>query len=605
MATKTKAGEKIEASAPQQGLADRAHQLLLRRASVVAYGSKISAPLAMLASGLGVDAAQVEQALAANPQLFTREERGGQVYFGIEKPGLRSARVTDWKPEHDLANRLNPDAIAISPEESRLMTAEFARRAAANKAARLAAEQEQLRLEQEAMRAMQSAAAAQVGGESDLFTPYTLPEVALTELYEPIVEQPAPEEQVAATLARPNTIFTISVNGSDQQVDLSAPLDEIIAQYRPAFAELLRAALTEDFRFVNFAEQWYLDDLVERFSKGDLRRIKDYLAETNEALSDRTFLTDLFNKRPSDPDYETYRFSLNYRLLKEKKEFEFVGVADERLWLPTNSTIIHQKRKASEIGQDYRYLDEPALAESGDNVSGSGDKRKLEHTLTYYEYENGLLPLDRAAQEFFPPPVLDDQRAAVFRFESPQLYVTYLAELRFPSPNRGGYLVGLDEFYQNLVPGAVFSIEATARPNVYTITYNRLATQQEERLLQFDERRNRYVFRPVLFNVQSDPGMLLSEARFPRLEGLHRLEESERKRPELVTSRAFEVVGNPVERDSSTAYWALLDDLFPAVNIQRPFSRAYLRAILTSSQYPYFSADPEGGDSYYYDPTKK
>ncbi len=604
MATKTKVEETTQDRTAQQDLADRAYKLLLRRATIVAHGSTVSAPLTMLASGLSAEVAAVEAALSANPQTFSREERGEQVYFGIEKSGLRADRVADWKPQHDLAHRLNPDATVITPEESRQMAAEFARRAAAAKAARDQAEQDQLLQEQEAMRAMQNAAAAQVS-ENELFAHYVTPESS--DFYDLLVEEEpvAVVEEPAAPPVAPSTIYTINVNGVDQQIDLSSPLDEITSQYQPAFAAILRAALTEDFRFVNFDEQWYLDDLVERFSKGDIRRIKDYLAETNEALSDRTFLTDLFNKRPTDPDYEAYRFSLNYRLLKEKKEFEFVGVADERLWLTANSTVIHQKRKASEIGQDYRYLDEPALAESEDAVSGTGDKRKLEHTLSYYEYENGFLPLDRAAREFFPTAVLDDQRAAIFRFESPQLYVTYLVELRFPSPNRGGYLVGLDEFYQNLVPGANFAIEATARPNVYTITFNRLSAQQEERLLQFDERRSRYVFRPVLFNVQTDAQMLLSEARFPRLESLHRLDEAERKRPELVVSRTFEVVGDTVERDGNSVHWALLDDLFPAVNIQRPFSRAYLRAILTSSQHPYFSSDPEGGDSYYYDPAKK
>lgn len=603
MATKTKPDRDSAVNTAQQDLAAQAEKLLMRRSAMVAYGGVISAPLAMIAQGLGVDAETAEAALSVNTDLFKREERGGQVYFSIEKPGRRADRVADWKPQHNLANRLNPDATTISADESRQMAQEFARRAAATKAARMQAEQEQLMQEQEAMRTMQNAAAAQIADE-DIFARFALPDTTLTDIYEEEIEAPAVEETPAEPV-KPSTTLNLTVNGDEQQVDLSASYDELVASYEPAFRDLLRASLAEDFRFVNFAEQWYLDDMVERFSKGDIRRIKDYLTETNEPLSDRTFLTDLFNKRATDPDYETWRFSLNYRLLKEKKEFEFVGVADERLWLPANAVIIHQKRKPSEIGQDYRYLDEPDLAESDDTLSGSGEKRKLEHALTYYEYENGLLPLDRVGLEFFPGAVLDDQRAAIFRFESPQLYVTYLVELRFPSPNRGGYLVGLDEFYQNLVPGATFSVEATAHPNVYSITYNRLGTQQEERLLQFDERRNRYVFRPVVFNVQTNPKMLITEQRYPRLENLHRLDEAERKRPELVVSRAFEVVGETMEREGNSVHWALLDDLLPIVNVQRPFSRAYLRAILSSAQYPYFSADPEGGDSYYYDPSKK
>ena len=54
------------------------------------------------------------------------------------------------------------------------------------------------------------------------------------------------------------------------------------------------------------------------------------------------------------------------------------------------------------------------------------------------------------------PPVTPNQRTTVLTFECPQVYTTYLVELRYPTPNRGGFIVGLDDFYnENLVPGAL------------------------------------------------------------------------------------------------------------------------------------------------------
>ena len=82
---------------------------------------------------------------------------------------------------------------------------------------------------------------------------------------------------------------------------------------------------------------------------------------------------------PNDPTYDAARFSINYRLSREKREFEFVGTRDSRLWstvglAPLGTTL----RKASELGTDYRYLlDEPAVEEPGATVT---------HVLTFFEW---------------------------------------------------------------------------------------------------------------------------------------------------------------------------------------------------------------------------
>ena len=84
------------------------------------------------------------------------------------------------------------------------------------------------------------------------------------------------------------------------------------------------------------------EEAIERFSKGDFRRIKDFLQEpeTGGVASDIDFMDYVLNRRPEHPDYERLRFSLDYRLLREKKDFEFVGTDANRLWMEAGSVPV-------------------------------------------------------------------------------------------------------------------------------------------------------------------------------------------------------------------------------------------------------------------------
>jgi hypothetical protein len=368
-------------------------------------------------------------------------------------------------------------------------------------------------------------------------------------------------------------------------------------------AETVRAALAErlanDDRFVSFGDQFFAEDMVDRYSRGDLRRIREYIVETNEPLSDEQLLQALFNRRPNDPTYDAARFSINYRLSREKREFEFAGTRESRLWstaglAPLGTTL----RKASELGTDYRHLlDEEATGEAGTSVN---------HVLTFFEWVYGLLPLDGTLRDFFPPAYLEDQKTATIRFEVPQLYATFLAELRYPTANRGGYLVGFDEFYrENVVPGTILTIERTPNNNgQFVIRYNAV-TAREERVLQIDERRNRYVFRPQAVAQQTDEAWLLNETRYPRLNNIKPLDDKERRRVDTVIGTAFERVAENVGTKAEPRYWSAPEELLPVVNIERPFSLRSLREALESPQYAQFIADADTPGAFFYEPPAK
>lgn len=414
-----------------------------------------------------------------------------------------------------------------------------------------------------------------------IFTPVTTAEVVEAEVADEVVE---PEEAGAdSPAARTITVPVIPA------MDVSA-VDDF------ELAEGIRERLRADIRVANFGDQWMAEEQVPRFSRGDLRRIKDYIQEQEQPLTDDVLVQDVLMVRPNSPDFELMRFAVNFRLSREHRDFDFVGTNNQRFWstssLPQIGTT---RRKPNEIGTDYRYLVE--------ETSGTADFRSaksVDHVLTFYEYYHGLLPYDAEMQTLLPAPLQPDQRSAVLTFETPQSYTTYLVELRYPTPNRGGFILGLDDFYtENLVPGAMLSIQRTENDGHYLVEY--LPTgAQSARLLELDERRAvRFVFRPTTYSCEVDETMLLTEDRFPRLGSEKPLDDRTRRRPESVVAATFERVG---DQSDVPGFSAAFSDLFAAVNVERPFAKPVLRAILEEDETGAFARDPERDDVYTYVP---
>ena len=213
-----------------------------------------------------------------------------------------------------------------------------------------------------------------------------------------------------------------------------------------------------------------------------------------------------------------------------------------------------------------------------------------------------MLPYDRRFKRVFPGAVFEDQRSSLLRFEIPQLYGSLLAELRYPTGNRGGFIMGLAElFTDHMVPGAKFTITPTDRgEDIFEIHFSR-AEEKEENLLQFDDRKGRYVFRPVSLRGGYRP----DHAPHPgEVRQAAQPEEAGRtpsaRRPDVIITNAFEAVGEK----NDGKLWAIFDDIYPIVNIERPISRSWLRTLL-SGAYPFFSPDETTEGAYFYDASKR
>jgi hypothetical protein len=380
-------------------------------------------------------------------------------------------------------------------------------------------------------------------------------------------------------------------------VDLNQPSADVLAEAGDYFASALAPALEEDFRFINFANNYYLEDITGRYNKGDFRRIREYMQDNEGPVSDTAMLADLWGKRTTDADYEATRFALNFRLFREKKDFEFVGAADDFVWTaPGLPQIGNPRHKATEIGTDYKFLEDLQLVDPSEVTEEDGYK-VWRHMLTFYEYENGVLPYDNSSRDMFPVPLLEEQKSLVLRFEAPQLYFTYTAELRYPTGSRGGWVGGLEQFFEeNLVPGAVLVIRQGDKSNHFTIEYEQ-SDEQNANVLFYDERRQKFVFRPIVFACEVIGEGLLTPDRYAKLNGQKRLEDSDRKKTDQVVAQAFEYTG----QKSSQGFYALLDDLYPVANIERPFSRNYLRQLLAHGN-SMFQPDDSTPDAFYYKP---
>jgi hypothetical protein len=210
-----------------------------------------------------------------------------------------------------------------------------------------------------------------------------------------------------------------------------------------------------------------------------------------------------------------------------------------------------------------------------------------------------LLPYDAQMQAVLPAAMVPGQKSAVLTFECPQSFTTYLVELRYPTPNRGGFVLGLDDFYtENLVPGAVIAIQRTENDGHYRVEYVPESARSEE-LLELDERRApRYVFRPTTFACGVEDERLLTEARFGGLANEKPLDDKVRRRPEAVVAATFERIGERRDANFSVDFPTLL----AGVNIERPMSEALLRSVLENDDTGAFSRDPDAPDSYTYVP---
>lgn len=558
---------KLSGSASEQELAGIILNVMVARGMFMSANAVIRMPVSILAeyaSSQGKNGGEkaILEAAAANPDVFAIDATGDEPMIQTMRDG-RAPVVVEPVSRHTFAKRF----LTPLPQPDRPLTPR-PRLRPQEPVIDMMAEIVDLPLEM-----------APLTVAFDLKVEEPVMAVIEVEQIEPEVEAPVVVETPAA-----RTITTQVSRATDV-----SNVDDL------ELARALRERLGGDPRVATFGEQWLMEDRVPRFSRGDLRRMKDYLQEKEQPLTDDDLVQDVLGVRPGSAEFDLQRFALNYRLLNEHREFEFVGTANQRFWTTSGMPPIGtSRRKLTELGTDYRFL----LEELGDTPAYR-TREAVDHTLSFYEFIHGMLPYDREMQELLAGPVTPGQKSAVLTFECPQSFTTYLVELRFPTPNRGGFILGLDDFFaENLVPGAILSIQPTENDGHYRVEYLPEAARSDQ-LLELDERRAlRYVFRPTTYACGVDEAQILTEARFGGLANEKPLDEKVRRRPEAVIAATFERIGE----EHGGNYSLDLHRLMAGVNIERPMSETLLRSVLENDDTGAFSRDPDADNLYTYVP---
>lgn len=601
-----------------QGLVEQAWRVFLMQGAFFSADAPISIRLVDLAEyltqmGTKTDPKALGKAMDENDHIFAAEGSGDDVVYVTTRSGTPPSAGEDNEQSHDLQERFKvpepprerdllrrsdrPTTLSESELEARSREAEYPEdswQAAVAAALRDAGSEEESAVETRD---------ASVEGEAERFdVSGLLGEVMPTKQEE---EQPAGvdvEEQLVeetAVAAKPEATDEVI-----EESPVAVPETEIeLVDIREATDEELRRAieeaLSQDDEIVRWGDTWMAEERVPRLSRGDIRRLQEFLGEAEGPLTDVDLVQDLRGILPNADEFETERFALNYRMSQESRHFEFVGTASVGRWTTTQlQPIGTDKRRASEIGQDYRFLLEYATPDP--NL----EEGIIEHVLTFYEYNLGVLPYDANFQTLLPAAAFDGQRATRLTFESPATYETFDIELRYPTGNRGGYLIGFERFFQdNLVPGAVLTIEATDDETHFVIEYFQMS-RQDRKLLHFDTKRNKYVFKQSTYYCATQDEMLIEDNHFERLANVEPLSEGVKRNPDQVVAATFERIGERIQDGDAMKYRASFVDLLAVANVERPVSAALLKDILESGSNPEFQPDESEEDVYVYAPAK-
>ena len=519
---------------------------------------------------------EINAALTASKNVYRREEQDGEVFFVT----TRSGRLPGETPDNDLAHTLGKRFATPEPKRAIPPT----RKLPPSRPMPSYIEPSFTTTEPSISRSY----LATPSDEAYVVVPTTLPT---------FVEQPA-ETDAGINVAD----VTVEVDVDDEPIDappaaVTGETIDLASAGDDEIAAAVRESLGQEMSVARWGDLWMMEDRVQRFSRGDLRRIEDFLREQGGTATDEEIVQDILGVRANAAEYSATRFALNYRLSRETREFEYLGTDTVGVWSLSNQPSIGTtKRKPSEIGQDYRFLIDYRTPDEG------LEEGIIEHILSFYEYTYGVLPLDANLATLFPKPGFADQRAARVTFESPQTGETIVTELRFPTGNRGGFIAGLEQFFaDNLVPGAVLTIERTDRPNHFLLEYFQVSGE-DRKLLYLDERKGKYAFRSTTYYCATQDDFLLTDGRFPKLADAKPLDDRARRRPDQVVQATFERIGESTGSADIPSFAASFRDLLAAANIERPISAEFLRDILTSGTYPEFSADESSEDVYVYQP---
>jgi hypothetical protein len=370
-------------------------------------------------------------------------------------------------------------------------------------------------------------------------------------------------------------------------IDVALSLDHIMGLHGEAIISALRSSIEKDpiKRFAVFGSHVADEHEVRSFSKNEIRQITEYIENEQQVpVLDSDILVNVLRVNPRAVDYERQRFALNYRLLKD---LEFVGVAGANLWATRKllDKIGANKRiKAADMAAFVNHLEEGFDDSLTVTPAATIQQRgTVEHKLTFFEWEYGILPFNDALEAILPTPVINRQGNAVLTFEMAQhAHYAISVNVRFPAGTRGGWLQGFDELFREwFVPGAAIIISRTNQPNVLTIGYQEVDDRIEQLLFIDDsKKKSKYAFAEMRVTSTVDEDLLPTQANVGRIRKIKFFEISERKNIHTLLENIFMGFGEEVGSKQDPIYRLSFEQLFAVMSVYRTVTRKYLLHVL-------------------------
>jgi hypothetical protein len=341
-------------------------------------------------------------------------------------------------------------------------------------------------------------------------------------------------------------------------------------------------------RIAMFGNQTAYEPDVRSFSKNETRQITEYIeTEVGQPVEDTDILVNVLRVNARAADFEKQRFALNVRMLKE---LEFVGVAGANLWATRkllDKVGANKRFKSADMAAFVNHLeegfDDSTTVTSIEAIQAKGS---VTHTLSFFEWEYGVLPLNDALAAILPAPVINRQSAAVVEFEVPQHSFSVSINMRFPVGNRGGWLQGFDEFFRDvLAPGAIITLKRTNKPNVVSLTYTESDERYEQVLFVDDsKKKSKFAFGELRIACEIDEEVLPTQASVGRIRGIKFFEIAERKNINALAESVFEGFGEKVGTKTDPIYRLGFEQLYNVLSIYRSMTRSYLMHVLHENE---------------------
>ncbi|MBN1219488.1 MAG: hypothetical protein JXM69_11205 [Anaerolineae bacterium] len=298
-------------------------------------------------------------------------------------------------------------------------------------------------------------------------------------------EKGGPTREFVASFSHPHPLNAGMQSLANLQGMLSP--EELYQKHRDFIRPEVKTVLENNDDFVEFHEQYFLNDLLTSFHEG-LFNIADAAIDITGGPLSVDALIEQMGLSNSEAPPDLVRFSVNYRLDNDER-FDDVGPAGQVLWYlerleppevhhpPRRLQMVEQSYNASSFDNDLRGL----LAQIDDEVTNPAqipvvgpEIDRVTVVLNYPHWRVGTLPLTPKTQSFFP---LSHYNPVLFEFVDGRTGNT------FPGWGvlSGKYVFGLDQWYRkNKLPvGAYIDIKRTHDPMRVIVDYQATRTQRD------------------------------------------------------------------------------------------------------------------------------